>query len=124
MIEQPSGGGDEDVDAAAQGLDLIVHADAAVNGLRAQRHVPAIVAEALGDLGGKLARGRQHQGTRRATGSGVCLEPREHRDGECRGLAGAGLRGREQIATGHDQWNGPLLNGCGRLMTEIGNGAQ
>lgn len=56
VIEQPSGGGDEDVDTAAQGPDLFIHADAAVSGLRAQRHVPAIVAGSSGQLG-RRARG-------------------------------------------------------------------
>ena len=59
---------DEDLDAAAQGLDLRIHRDAAVDHGRAQRHGPAVRPDALVDLHRELA-GRDED-ERRGPGGG------------------------------------------------------
>ncbi len=56
-IEQPSGRGDEDVDAAVQRLNLAVLADAAEDDGVREAQVLAVMVEALADLRGELARG-------------------------------------------------------------------
>jgi hypothetical protein len=80
--------------------------------------VRAVDAHALLHLGGQFAcRGQdQHArwaaSVRRAFGAAL-LEALQQRQHESGGLAGAGLRGSEQIATGQDWWDGLLLDGCG-----------
>ena len=66
-------------------------------------HMPAIDAEALGDLRGELAGRRQDEraatlAQRRLTVSG---KPMHDRQREGRGLAGAGLGDAKQVAAGH-----------------------
>jgi hypothetical protein len=56
-----------------------------------------------------------------------CGFPREqlqHRQREAGGLAGAGLRGAEQIAPGEDYGNGLRLDGGGFGITLLGDGAE
>jgi hypothetical protein len=88
MVKKPPGGSHQNVDTAAQLIDLRVDVDPAKHGHRTQRQVPAIVAHALLDLRGQFAGGREDQGTN-AWASGV---PRL----ACMGAAcvSAGTRGR------------------------------
>ncbi len=60
-IDQPSGRGHDEVDAAAQRLDLRAFTDAAEDRRVAQRQVPAVGAHVLLDLRDQLARRRDHQ---------------------------------------------------------------
>src|SRR3546814_3169270 len=61
VVDQAAGGGDEDVDAAAQVVDLRAHAGATEDGGDVQAQVAAVGLDAVGDLHRELARGHQHQ---------------------------------------------------------------
>ena len=98
-VEQAAGGGDQDVDAPRQRLDLRVLADAAEDHRAPQRQMAAVGREARLDLSGELARRGQHQdaaalGPRPARLAGQTLQDRQR---EGRGLAGAGLGAAQQI---------------------------
>ena len=65
VIEQATGRRDENVDAAAQGVDLRIDADAAEDDERAQPQILAVALDAFGDLGCELARRHEHERARR-----------------------------------------------------------
>ena len=97
---------DHDVGARAHSLHLHEAADATKDGNDAPP-LSAERAQALLDLQCEFARRRQDQGTcaiamRRQLIGGQVLE---HRQGECSGLAGAGLGDTEQIASGEQVRN-------------------
>ena len=105
QVEQPAGGGDEDVDARLELADLAVDRHAAEHGDGRQAQPLAIGVHALGDLAGELARRREHQhaATARRARLGVLLEIVERGQAEGGGLAGAGLRDAEQVAALHQR---------------------
>ncbi len=90
----------------------------------------AVLAEALGDLGGELTGGAQDQGAARPAVPclGAARETVEHGKGERGGLAGARLGDAEQVAAGEHAWDGLLLDrsrlgvvfGCQRLEDRRG----
>jgi hypothetical protein len=103
VVEQAAWCGDEDVDAALQRLDLRPDADAAEDQRGFQRQEMAVGAHAFLDLGGELARRRQHQHARLAAGGGrFRAEQLQNGQGEAGGLAGAGLGGGHQVAALQD----------------------
>ena len=117
-VEQAARRRDEDVDAAPQRLLLRVLTDAAEDYRRAKRQMLAIGREALADLCGELARRRQHEAanvTVALAGRDV-RETLQDRQGECRGLAGAGLGEAEQVAPGENMWNRLCLDRRGLLV--------
>jgi hypothetical protein len=61
-VEQASGRGDEHIGAAAEGHELRVDRDAAVDdqGFKRRRKVAAVAAHGLADLRGELARRREN----------------------------------------------------------------
>ena len=69
MIEQPAGRADDHVDAAAEGVLLRPHADAAEHRGAGDRRVHGEVVQILENLRGELARRREDQ---RARGAGAC----------------------------------------------------
>ncbi len=73
MIEQPARCRDDDVDAAPQLVDLRIDADAAVDHGGLERHVLAVVLDALGDLRRELARRRQNQRADAASRGRACF---------------------------------------------------
>ena len=96
VVEQATGGRDENFDAGAQIPGLRGDVDATEDHRAAQRDELAVAAHAFEDLGGEFARGRQDQGThgvagRRHARIGVLLETLQQRQGEAGGLAGARL---------------------------------
>jgi len=60
----------------------------------------------------------------RVAGSGFPREQLQHRQREAGGLAGAGLRGAEQIAPGEDYGNGLRLDGGGYGVALLGDCAE
>ena len=96
VVDQAAGRGDDDVDAVAQLLALLVVIDAAVDQRRFQAGVAADVPEVLVDLDRQFARRRDDQRARivrRALGQRRLRQQAiHHRDEERAGLAGAGLR--------------------------------
>lgn len=78
--------------------------------------MPAVGIEALEDLAGEFAGWAQHQ---HAAGLGLRLDTvfqqaMQDRKREGRGLAGAGLRDADDVASGNRDGNGLSLNGGGR----------
>src|SRR5439155_21447222 len=120
---------DEDVDAAAQRIDLRLHADTAVNQGRFQVHVLAIGAHAFFYLRGELSGGSDDQGANRI----ACRRMASIRSGgkslryrqcEACGLAGAGLGGAEQIAPGEHDRDRLRLDGGGLGVALLADSAQ
>jgi hypothetical protein len=111
-VEEPSGGSDQDVDAAAQRRYLGPLADASEDDLAADAAPGRVAPEALGDLRGELARRGQHQGAERPAAT-VGLDAQELvEDGESEGsgLSGAGLGAGEQVAGLEGVGDGVSLN--------------
>ena len=133
QVEQAAGRGHHDVDAAAQRVHLRVLPDAAVDHRGAHGRMAPVHGDALGDLHGQLARRRQHQGVRlarharalrgvRRVGADLAgrLEPLDEGQGECRGLAGAGLRGTEDVAPFQCRRDGLGLDRGGGFVALLG----
>ncbi len=124
MVKQAAGGGDENVDAAIQLLDLIVHRNAADQ----QRHVELVIDsvffEGLRDLGCEFAGRREDQRTRHAGAGAAGFEPGDHRQGEGCGFAGAGLGDAEDITAAQCDGDGVRLDGGGDRVTSCLNGGQ
>src|SRR3546814_16366184 len=72
VVDQAAGGGDEDVHAAAQVVDLRAHAGATEDGGDVQAQVAAIGLDAVGELHGEPARGHQHQSSEERPGGKEC----------------------------------------------------
>ncbi len=107
-IEQASGGRDQHVDAVHQRAHLASHRDAADRERVVDAEMASIGVEAVQDLAGKLARGRQHQDA-----AGLAFRPLrlggelvQDRQREGRGLAGAGLRDPDDVAPAERGRNG------------------
>ena len=127
-VEQPPGRRDEDLDAAAQGLDLGVHRDAAVDDGRAQRDGPAVGPDALVDLHRELARRHEDEHADRVAGRrearvGLAAQAIEDGQDEGGGLAGAGLGGGEHVAALEDERDGGRLDGGRGLVSLLGDHA-
>ncbi len=109
QVKQAPRAGDDDLDAALQGLDLRVFAHPAVDGngagfgARPQRRADVV------NLLGQLARGRDDQCADLA--QVPAREPLENGQDEGRRLAGAGLRDAEDVASGEYLRDGLFLNG-------------
>jgi hypothetical protein len=118
VVEQPAGGGDQDLDAAAHDRQLLLDVDAAVNHGRAQLRVLAIRLERFLDLHGELARGGEDQrpygmprgrGLEFAIGASFCRIGKR----EAGGLAGARLGAAHDVLAGKDDGNGWIWMGVG-----------
>ena len=117
-IHQSAGRGDDDVQAAMQGLDLVVLVDAAKDCGQAKMQGFSVGGKAFGDLGGKFARGAEDEAARAlAGGAGGGCQAMEYRRGEGGGFAGAGLGAAENVLTGQHMGNGLGLDGRGGGVT-------
>ena len=128
QVEQPAGRRDEDLDAAAQRLDLGVHRDPAVDHGRPQRDGPAVGVDALVDLHRELAGRDQDEdpdrmARGREAGVGLVAQPVEDRQHEGGGLAGPGLGGGEDIAARENERDRSGLDGCRGLVPLLGDHA-
>ena len=99
VVEQPPGRRDHDVDPGAERVLLRPHRDAAEHRRAGERRVDRERVELLEDLRGELARRREHQRARPA--ARLVHQRVQDRQQECRGLAAAGLRAGEHVASGH-----------------------
>ena len=99
-------------------------ADRQFDGERAD--VPAIGAEAVGDLAGEFARRREHQHAARFALGPLPLvgEVVEDRQREGRGLAGAGLRDADDVAAKGGERDGLGLDRGGGFVFFFGEGAK
>ncbi len=125
QVEQSPGRGDQYVGAPAQCHHLRIEADSTIGDGDAQWQVSTIVAQLVADLLGQFARGREHQGAH-AVGGGRCAvtESLQQRQRKAGGLAGAGLRGGDQITSSQDQRNGLRLYRRGCLVVQLDQGSQ
>jgi hypothetical protein len=113
QVGQATGGRDHDVDAVAQGADLLVDRHTAVDRGEAQAHLLGERLHGRTDLGGQLTGREQDQaagglGTARTSG-----EPDEDREAEGQGLAGAGASATEHVASRERIGDHRLLDGTG-----------
>jgi hypothetical protein len=81
------------------------------------------------NLHGQLARGREDQCSHGVTRwreacVGMAAQPLEHRQGEGRCLARAGLGAAHHVTALGDQWDGLFLDGCGCFVALLAHGAQ
>ena len=109
MIQQPARRRDDDVDAAAEGVFLRSHADAAEDRRGRERCVDRHVREVLEDLRRELSGGCEDERARRAARLRDQLV--ENGQQERRGLAAAGHGAGEEIAALEGRRDGVGLNG-------------
>ena len=119
VIEQAAGGGDQNVEAGIQRLDLRAKTDAAENHRDTHVGIAAIGLEAFADLGGQFARRGEHQHTRLPGARRLrkLLKTGQDRRGEGAGLAGAGLGDAQQVAAFQQRRNRLGLDGGGNRIT-------
>ena len=126
-VEQAARRGHQHVDAVRQRTDLLVDRHAADGERDGERtDVPAVGAEAVGDLAGQFARRREHQ---HAAGflvgpQALGVQALQDRQREGRGLAGSGLRDADDIAALQHERNGLGLDGSGGFVFLFGEGAK
>ena len=122
VVEEASRRGHEDIDPATEALDLWVDPDSAKNHGGGKVEALAIGRDAFTDLGGEFAR-RGEDESARAAGTRLARgEALEHRQGEGRGLARAGLRSSEEVASREDGRDGLGLDRRGRRVAFGGDG--
>ncbi len=119
MIEQAPGCGDYEIHAGRERLNLRPGAHAAENQRATYRQVTCQHAKGIADLRGQFPCRHQHQHARRALRLGLCLQTLQQGQREGGGFAGAGLRGREQVASFEHQGDRPALNGRGLGVAEF-----
>ncbi len=126
MVEQATGGGDEDVDARLQRLELRVDVDAAEHHHRGERQVLAVGFDRLLDLRGEFARRHQDQAARAARFGldGAGGQQVQDRQGETGSFSSPCLRGGEQVTAGEHLRNGLCLDRSGRGVAGVGDGTQ
>ena len=126
MVQQASRCRHQNIDAAAQFLDLRVDLDAAKNDCRFQRQVTAIGLHAFTDLGGQFPGWRQYQCAHRATTlvSRAAAETLQQGQGKAGCFAGAGLRTGQDILAFEDDRNCTALNRCGFVVALLADRTQ
>ena len=127
VVEQAPRGGDQDVDTLLERTDLRVDVDAAEHHQRGERQMLAVGLDRFFHLGGEFARRGEDQAARAAGWVWVHVRSGQHvqqRQRETRGLAGAGLRRGEQVATRQHLGNGLGLDGRGVRVARLADGAQ
>ena len=123
MVEQPARRSYQDIDAAVEFLDLVVHRDAADQKRDVELVVGAILLERLSDLSGQFARRCQDQGSRHASPGAARLEACDHRQGEGGRLAGARLGDAQHVLAGQRDGDGLGLDGGrGRVAGRFDSG--
>ena len=108
MVEQTSRRGDDDVGAGVQLVVLPAIADAAKNDGGFQIGEARVIVNGGLHLRGEFARGFEDE---RARAGRVLAELREDGQGERGGLAGAGLRAADDVASGEHERDGAELDG-------------
>ena len=129
VVEQPAGGGDQDLDPGAHDRQLLLDVDAAEDDGRAQVRVPRVGAHRLLDLDREFARRgedqRAHRMARgRRAGVGERRQLLQDRQREARGLAGAGLGAAHDVLAGEDHGYRLRLDRRRRGIAGLGHGLQ
>ena len=112
MIQQPTGGGDQHIDAAIKFSHLIIHRDAADQQRHVELVIDAVFLEALCDLCRQFTCRREDQRARHASTGAATFEAGNHWQDKRGGFAGAGLGNAEHVAAGHRDRNGLGLDRC------------
>ena len=123
MIEQATRRGDDDVGAALELLLLGADRDAAEDGGDAQVRGHAVSRQRRVNLERELTRRHEHQAARLARPGRTAAaneQAIDHRQAERGGLAGAGLRARQQVAAAEDDRDRRELDRRGRGVAQPG----
>ncbi len=120
VVEEPAGGGEEDLDAGAQGLFLVAHGSAADKDADAQRRVVRQAKANVIDLLSQFAGGRDDEGLADAARLGQ--EPVQDRQQKGGGLAGARLGRGNDVAPGQNGGDSLGLDGRGLLVAHFVHG--
>ena len=123
QVHQPTRRRDQHVDAAHQRFLLIVHALAADQQRVGQLQILAILNEVFGDLQREFASRLEDQAARHACAGPCAGQDVEHRQHEATGLASAGLRGAEHVATHENARNGLRLDRSRLTIALLADGA-
>ncbi|MNT48422.1 hypothetical protein D3C72_1852030 [compost metagenome] len=127
MVDQAARAGHDQVHAAAQRVELVAHANAAVDDGAGNALVLAVAAQAVMHLGGELAgrgedqRARPARAVDRLRAGAQVLQQRQAEGG---GLAGTGLRAGQQVAAFQRQRDRLLLDRGGVFVALLGQRAQ
>jgi hypothetical protein len=121
VVEEAARGGDEHVDAGAEGALLGTHRDAAEDRRGADPRVAGELLEVLDDLGGQLAGGGEHEHL--DAGLVRLVEAVEDREEVGGGLAAARHRAREDVAPLEEGGDGHRLDRGRRGEAEVADGA-
>ncbi len=97
QVGEPPRGGDQDLGALAQRVDLAVDRGAADDRGRTQTDRGGVRGERLGDLGGQLTGGHEHHREGALALGAASRRTAEHRQSEGQGLAGAGPAAAEDV---------------------------
>src|SRR5499426_2869657 len=116
MIQQTSWRRDQHVDTAEQLRILVVERNAANDQRDVELVVLAVFLEMLCNLRSKLPRWLENERARHARTRASFLEHCQHRQHECSGLAGAGLRNAEHIASREHVRDSLVLDGGGSFV--------
>ncbi len=114
-VLQPTGGGDDEVDAATQLVDLSAHGSAAIDGDDLQVEGLTQRGERVVHLLRELTRGHEHQTARQAALALAADQTGEHRQAEGERLAGAGGAPAEDVAPGQSVGDRARLDGERRV---------
>jgi hypothetical protein len=109
VIEQPAGRGDHDIDAAAEGMLLRSHGDAAEDRGRGDRRVDGELIQVFQDLRGQFAGRGEDQ--RLGAAAGLAEHPVQQRQHERGGFATSGRGTGQEVAALQGGWNGGRLDG-------------
>ena len=121
MVKKPAGRGDQHIDALVEGGVLVGKADTADEKRHRQLVIGAEFLEGVGDLRRQFARWCQDQRPWQPGLGAARGKDFDHRQREGRCLAGAGLRGTENITAHQHIGDGFFLDrGRGRVA-EIGD---
>ena len=119
VVERSTRGGDDDVDAAGQCVELPSDVLAAIDRQDSRPQLPAVLVDRLGHLHRQLAGGHEDERDELglAAGAGDTLQ---HRQGECGGLPGARGGLSDEVVT-LEQWRDRLpLDRCRLFVPEGG----
>ncbi len=111
-VEHAAGGGDEDVDAGAQGEDLLFVFCAAVDEQGGELGVGGEFVNVFLQLNGELAGGGKDEGADAdfARGGPAFFQPLDEGQDECGGFSGSGSGEADDVAAGSNGWNRLLLD--------------
>ena len=126
VVEQATRTGDQHVHAAAQVVDLRLHAGAAEDRGDVHPQMTAVGLEIVGHLHRELAGRHQDQCARlaRALGRGFLCETLQQRQAEGSGLAGTGLGATQQVVAGQHQRDRLGLDGGRFFVADCADGSQ